>query len=153
MLPKWNFTRGCRSRCATVKIDWEVVLALAVLSALIALAVLVFFVGISNAETCLTLDVQPNQVLGNYDGDTFTISLGALGHAIVRVEGVDTPERNKKQAGWKEAKEFTAQWLAAGPFQLNTCLVLTLGRIVGNPSRDGITLASALLAAGHVKPH
>lgn len=136
-----------------MKIDWEVVLALAVLSALVALAVLVFFVGISNAETCLTLQVQPSQVLGNYDGDTFTISLGALGHAIVRVEGVDTPERNKKQAGWKEAKEFTAQWLAAGPFRLNTCFVLTLGRIVASPSRDGITLASALIAAGHVKPH
>ena len=136
-----------------MKYDWELVLAVAVLAALIALAIMIFFVGISNAQTCLTMTVKPEQVLGNYDGDTFTLSLGALGHAIVRVEGVDTPERNKKQAGWKEAKEFTAQWLAQGPFQLNTCFLLTLGRIVGSPSRDGTTLASALIAAGHVKPH
>lgn len=136
-----------------MKIDWEVVLALAVLAALIALAVLVFFVGISNADTCLNMTVKPEQVLGNYDGDTFTISLGAFGTAIVRVQDVDTPERTKKQPGWKEAKEFTAQWLAQGPFQLNTCFLLTLGRIVGSPSRDGTTLAAALIAAGHVKPH
>ena len=136
-----------------MKYDWELVLAVAVLAALIALAIMIFFIGISNAQTCLTMTVKPEQVLGNYDGDTFTLSLGALGHAIVRVEGVDTPERNKKQAGWKEAKEFTAQWLAQGPFQLNTCFLLTLGRIVGSPSRDGTTLASALIAAGHVKPH
>ncbi len=136
-----------------MKCDWELVLAVAVLAALIALAIMIFFVGISNAQTCLTMTVKPEQVLGNYDGDTFTISLGALGQAIVRVEGVDTPERTKRQAGWKEAKEFTSQWLAQGPFQLNTCFLLTLGRIVGSPSRDGITLASALTAAGHVKPH
>ncbi len=136
-----------------MKCDWELVLAVAVLAALIALAIMIFFVGISNAQTCLTMTVKPEQVLGNYDGDTFTISLGALGQAIVRVEGVDTPERTKRQAGWKEAKDFTARWLAQGPFQLNTCFILTLGRIVGSPSRGGITLASALTAAGHVKPH
>ena len=107
----------------------------------------------AHAETCITLDVQPSHILGNYDGDTFTLSLGALGQAIIRVEGVDTPERNKKQPGWKEAKDFTAAWLAQGPFKMNTCFVLTLGRIVASPSRNGETLASALIAAGHVKPH
>lgn len=135
-----------------MKPDWEALLA--VLTAMAVFFFLaVFSTARAQAETCMTLDVQPSQVLGNYDGDTFTISLGALGSAIIRVEGVDTPERNKKQPGWKEAKEFTAAWLAQGPFKLNTCFVLTLGRIVGSPSRDGITLSSALIAAGHVKPH
>lgn len=130
-------------------IDWEYLLGVLTVTMLL----LLFMSTISFAAGCLSIDVPSQAVLGNYDGDTFTLSLGVLGHAIVRVEGVDTPERNKKQAGWKEAKEFTAQWLAQGPFQLNTCFLLTLGRIVGSPSRDGITLASALLAAGHVKPH
>jgi len=132
-----------------MKPDWEALLAV-----LTAMAVF-FFLAIfstARAETCATLDVQPSQVIDNYDGDTFTISLGALGRAIVRVEGVDTPERSKKQPGWKEAKEFTAQWLALGPFKLHTCFALTLGRVVGSPSRNGTTLASALIAAGHVKP-
>ena len=135
-----------------MKPDWEALLAV-----LTAMAVFFFLAVVvaarANAETCMTLDVQPSQVLGNYDGDTFTVSLGVLGQSIIRVEGVDTPERNKKQAGWKEAKEFTAQWLAQGPFKLNTCFIITLGRIVGSPSRDGITLSSRLIAAGHVKPH
>lgn len=135
-----------------MKLDWECLLAV-----LTAMAV-VFFLTIiiasrAQAETCMTFDVQPSHVLGNYDGDTFTVSLGALGQAIIRVEGVDTPERNKKQPGWKEAKDFTAAWLAQGPFKMNTCFVLTLGRIVASPSRNGETLASALIAAGHVKPH
>lgn len=134
-----------------MRFDWEVLLAV-----LTAMAVIFFLtvltVARAQSETCMTLDVQPSQVLGNYDGDTFTISLGALGQAIIRVEGVDTPERNKKQPGWKEAKEFTSQWLAQGPFKLNTCFIITLGRIVASPSRSGITLASELIAAGHVKP-
>lgn len=109
-------------------------------------------IGSARAETCLSLDVQPIHVLGNYDGDTFTLALGALGQINIRVDGVDTPERNKKQAGWKEAKEFTAVWLAKGPFRLNTCFILTLGRIVASPSRDGATLAEDLIAAGHAKP-
>lgn len=126
------------------------------LAVLTAMAI-VFFLTILviarvQAATCITMDVQPSQVLGNYDGDTFTLSLGALGQATIRVEGIDTPERNKKQGGWKEAKDFTASWLARGPFKLQTCFMLTLGRLVASPSRDGITLADALTAAGHVKP-
>lgn len=108
-------------------------------------------VGSAHARTCLSMDVQPSQVIGNYDGDTFTLSLGAFGDVNIRVEGIDTPERSKKQAGWQEAKDFTAAWLAQGPFSLNTCLVLTLGRIVASPSRGGVTLADALRTAGHAK--
>lgn len=150
MKPKWIcLTRKPRE----IEIDWELILAMAVVILLIVLAVLVFVVGIAKATSCLTMDVQPNQVVGNYDGDTFTISLGALGNMIVRVEGVDTPERTKHQARAEEAKAYTQQWLAKGPFKLNTCFTLTLGRVVGNPSRDGRTLAQDLLAAGLVKAH
>lgn len=52
---KWHSTRAYQWRRETVKIDWELVLALAVTVALIALAVLVFFVGISNAAGCLSI--------------------------------------------------------------------------------------------------
>ena len=136
-----------------MKIDWEVVMFLLVALAMVGLACLIFFVGVSQAFSCLTMDVRPEHVVGNYDGDTFTVSLGALGEIIVRVEGIDTPERNKKQPGWKDAKEFTHQWLMAAPFRLSTCFALTLGRIVGTPSRNGETLAQALRSAGHEKPH
>lgn len=105
----------------------------------------------ARAASCLTMDVHPSQVLGNYDGDTFTLSLGALGPMKVRVEGVDTPEITKKQPRSEEAKLFTQQWIAQGPFKLNTCFTLTLGRVVGNPSRNGRTLAQDLIAAGLTK--
>lgn len=136
--------------------DWDsqmqtLLKVLAILFFILVGSVLIV-VGSAHAKTCLSMDVQPSQVLGNYDGDTFTVSFGGLGNANIRVEGIDTPERNKKQPGWKEAKEFTAAWLARGPFKLNTCLVLTLGRIAASPSRDGVTLADALRTAGHAKP-
>lgn len=117
--------------------------------ALIMLAVL--FSYSARADTCMTMIVQPEQILDNFDGDTFKVSLGALGQITVRVEGVDTPERTKKQPGWEEAKLFTESWLAAGPFDLSTCFDLTFGRIVGTPSRDGVKLAEALIANGHAK--
>lgn len=116
---------------------------------LIILAVL--FSYSARAETCLTMTVHPEQVLGNFDGDTFTVSLGALGDMKVRVQGVDTPERTKHQPGWEEAKTFTEEWLKAGPFDLWTCFTLTFGRVVGVPSRNGETLAEALILAGHAK--
>lgn len=135
-----------------MKIDWETLLAVLTVLFFVLFAVIVFITVVAHAETCMTVDVLPSQVLSNYDGDTFTVSLGVLGSSIIRVEGVDTPERNKKQPGWKEAKDFTSAWLAQGPFKLNTCFVLTLGRLVASPSRNGETLAAALIAAGHVKP-
>lgn len=135
-----------------MKPDWDIVLALTVSVIFLCVGVWIIVLGIAHAETCMTLDVQPSQILDIYDGDTFTMSLGALGQVHIRIEGVDTPERNKKQVGWDTAREFTRQWLAQGPFKLSTCFVMTLGRFVGSPSRNGTTLASALIAAGHVKP-
>lgn len=107
----------------------------------------------AHGETCLTTTVQPHQVLGNFDGDTFAISLGALGAASIRVQDIDTPERTKKQPGWEAAKNFTAKWLAAGPFELATCFDLTFGRVVGVASRGGQTLAEALRDAGFDQDH
>ena len=133
------------------RIDWELFLFVATVILLICLAFAIFAVGFAQANTCMTLDVEPQHIIGNYDGDTFTMSLGALGHMIVRVEGVDTPERNKKQPHWEEAKTFTANWLTKGPFKMSTCFTLTLGRVVGNPSRNGRTLAQDLIAAGLTK--
>lgn len=105
----------------------------------------------ANAATCLTVDLQPSDVVDNYDGDTYTVLMGPLGKWHIREEGIDTPERNKKQPGWQEAKGFTEAWLAAGPFQLKTCFILTLGRIVGSSSRNGVTLAESLTRAGYGK--
>lgn len=133
------------------RIDWELFLFVATVILLICLAFAIFVVGFAQANTCMTLDVEPQHIIGNYDGDTFTMSLGALGYMIVRVEGVDTPERNKKQPNWEKAKAFTSNWLAKGPFKMSTCFTLTLGRVVGNPSRNGRTLAQDLIAAGLTK--
>lgn len=148
---KWVSITTSRLRRGLMRIDWELVLAVATVILMLTLALTVFAIGVSRAGSCLTMDVAPQQVLGNYDGDTFTVSLGALGNMIVRVEGVDTPERNKKQPKWEEAKNFTAEWLAKGPFKLSTCFTFTLGRVVGNPSRNGRTLAQDLIAAGLTK--
>lgn len=148
---KWLSTTTSRLRRGLTRIDWEAIIGVSILILMLVLVLTVFAMGVSRAGSCLTMDVAPHQVLGNYDGDTFTVSLGALGNMIVRVEGVDTPERNKKQPGWQEAKAFTAKWLAKGPFKLNTCFALTLGRVVGSPSRDGRTLAQDLIDAGMTK--
>lgn len=127
-------------------------MALAFLCA-IALGVLflVLIATWAHTETCLTVDLEPKHVLYNYDGDTYTLNLDPFGIWHIREEGIDTPERNRKQPGWQAAKDFTWAWLYAGPFQLRTCFNLTLGRVVGSASRDGVTLADALRAAGHEK--
>lgn len=119
----------------------------------LALMVQLIVVSAVRSETCLTTTVQPQHVLGNFDGDTFTVSLGALGSVKIRVQDIDTPERTKKQPGWEAAKNFTASWLVAAPFELATCFDLTLGRVVGVASREGETLADALRKAGLEKIH
>lgn len=117
------------------------------------LLLFLFFSAKARADTCLTIDLQPADVISNYDGDTYTIRMGPLGIWHIREAGIDTPERNKKQSGWREAKAFTDEWLHSGSFQLRTCFVLTLGRVVGTSSRNGVTLADALTQAGHTKRH
>lgn len=116
---------------------------------MVVLFTLLLFAGVRTyAASCLTIDVPPQAVIGVADGDTFTVfNLLPPGYVRVRVEGINTPERN--QPGYLEAKQFTAAWLAKGTFQLFTCGKHTFERIVGVASRGNDTLAHALKAAGH----
>lgn len=118
---------------------------------MVALAILLIVVKAS-AGGCLTIEVPPQAVLGNYDGDTFTLFSVQPGGVIkYRVEGVNTPEINKKELGSQEAKDFTRYWLSKGPFTLETCGKATLDRVVAKVSRNGRTLAQDLIAAGLAK--
>ena len=104
----------------------------------------------AHAGGCLFIDVPPGAVVNQPDGDTFHVFSFQPGGVIkIRVEGVNTPERNKP--GWAEAKAFTKAWLAKGPFRVTTCGKPTLDRMVGKVERDGQTLAHDLIQAGHGK--
>lgn len=129
----------------------DVVLFLVVMSAMLLLVLMLLFLPITaRAAACLSIDVPPQAVIGQPDGDTFHVFSFQPGGVIkIRVQGVNTPERN--QPGWAEAKEFTRQWLAKGPFKVATCGKPTLDRIVGSVERDGRTLTHALIAAGRGK--
>ncbi len=137
-----------------MKIDWDIVLLCVCFILLFVLAMFIFFAGISNAAACLEIDVPPGAVIAQYDGDTFELfSPIPPGNMPIRVQGIDTPERRGKQPGWEEAREFTRKWLASGPFHLSTCGARSFERTVAVISRNGQTLADALAAAGHAKPH
>lgn len=125
---------------------FEGLLIILVIMMLILLAGLLT-VNAVHAAGCLTIDVPSQAVINQPDGDTFHLFAFQPGGAVkIRVEGVNTPERN--QPGWSEAKEFTRQWLADGTFQLSTCGKATLDRIVAKVSRNGRTLAQDLIEAG-----
>lgn len=133
-----------------MKIDWDLWIAVGAVIFLVILALTVFVVGIASAAACLSIDVPPQAVIHQPDGDTFHLfSLIPGGVVKIRVQGVDTPERHEPH--WTEAKEFTRQWLAKGPFKLLTCGQKTLDRIVGIVERDGRTLAEELTEARLVK--
>lgn len=70
----------------------------------------------------------------------------------VRLLGVDTPERG--QPGWAEATAFTQAWLAdAGAMVAVTSRSDSFGRYLADVrDGDGMSLSSALLAAGHAVP-
>jgi endonuclease YncB( thermonuclease family) len=104
----------------------------------------------AHAAACLSIEVPPGAVVNQPDGDTFHVFAFQPGGVVkIRVEGVNTPERN--QPGWAEAKAFTKDWLAKGLFVVKTCGRPTLDRIVGTVERDGQSLAAALTAAGLAK--
>lgn len=129
---------------------WKENVLLVVLAVMMALTVLVGVLILADharAAGCLSIDVPPQAVINQPDGDTFHLFAFQPGGVVkVRVEGVNTPERN--EPGWADAKEFTRTWLGAGSFQLSTCGKATLDRIVAKVSRQGHTLADALKAAG-----
>lgn len=133
--------------------DWETLVAVLTLMMLVLLAAMVFVVGVSNAASCLSIDVPPGAVVSQYDGDTFEVfTFGSPDRVAIRVQGVDTPERKGKQPGWEAAREFTKRWLASGPFRVDTCGKRSFERIVAEVSRDGESLADALKHEGLVKP-
>lgn len=121
---------------------------------LLALLATIAMVLSSHAAACLSIDVPPQAVLSNYDGDTFTLfTLGPGGQEKFRVEGIDTPELSRKkgepdQPGALEAREFTRHWLAQGVFTLTTCGKRTIDRTVASVTRNGEKLSDALRAAG-----
>lgn len=136
-----------------MKIDWELVLAIATMLLLTVLALSIFVIGMAHAAGCLSLDVPAQAVLYNHDGDTFALFSVVPGGVVkFRVQGVNTPEISRKKGvpdelNASEAKEFTRQWLARGPFQLVTCGKPTLDRIEAIVSRNGRTLAQDILDA------
>lgn len=122
---------------------------------MIALTIMVgFVVAKAHAGGCLFIDVPPQAVVNQPDGDTFHVFSFQPGGLIkIRVEGVNTPETSKKKGvpdepGSLEAKAFTKDWLAKGPFRVTTCGKPTLDRIRGTVERNGQSLAHDLKAAG-----
>lgn len=129
-------------------INVEFTLLILICLFLIALSIMAAFLAAkAHAGGCLVIDVPPGAVVNQPDGDTFHLFSFQPGGLIkIRVEGVNTPERNKP--GWAEAKAFTKTWLAKGLFHVNTCGKPTLDRIVGSVERNGRTLAQDLIDAG-----
>lgn len=152
---KWHFTRGFRWRRETVKIDWELLLAVATVILMVVLAVTIFVVGIASASeegaACPSIKavlVPPQAVVHQPDGDTFHIFTFDVPNVVkIRVKDAETPERG--QEGYEEATAFTREWLQRGPFRVVTCGQPTFDRVVGIVMRDGETLADELKAAGY----
>lgn len=140
-----------------MKIDWEIVLAVAVVLLLGVLAVTIFAVGVASADSpeelsgCRSIKavmVPPQAVVKQPDGDTFHVFTFDVPSVVkIRVKDAETPER--KQEGFEEAKAFTREWLNRGPFRVITCGEPTLDRVVAIVMRDGKTLAEELKAAGY----
>lgn len=97
---------------------------------------------------CLTLLIPPQQVSRVIDGDTFVLyHVGVPAEERVRLLEIDAPERG--QPGFFEARNFTAHWLSLSHFTLQTCKRDSFGRLLATVTRNGVSLADALYAAGH----
>ena len=96
---------------------------------------------------CLTLTIQPGHVKRIHDGDTFFLyHVGATDEEGVRLLGVDTWELNEDRG--PEAKAFTVEWIAKGPFRLMACRREKYGRLLATVSREGVNIADELKARG-----
>jgi|GEM_PF-5445707 len=95
---------------------------------------------------CLSLILQPQAVKRTIDGDTFVLySVGLTDEERVRLLGVDAVELRDSLG--PEAKAFTEQWLARGPFKIDGCKRDSFGRILAVVTRGTDTLATALIKA------
>lgn len=100
---------------------------------------------------CLSLTIHPDHVKRVIDGDTFVLyHVGVGGEEHVRLLGVDTPERG--QENFKEATQFTQEWIAQGPFSLEACSRDKYGRLLGTVRRQTDDLGDALRRADLIKP-
>lgn len=101
---------------------------------------------------CWTVSLSPGHITAIVDGDTVKLAafqvwpgIAASGE-IVRVLGVDTPERG--QPNFEIASGFTATWLSKGPFTMKACRRDSFGRLLGEITRGEENLATALISAG-----
>jgi endonuclease YncB( thermonuclease family) len=70
----------------------------------------------------------------------------------IRLLGVDTPEMKRPTMPEAlAAKDFTAKWLAAGPFYIFACDRDAFGRVLGKVFRGEEVLSAELAKAGHIK--
>ena len=88
------------------------------------------------------------------DADTFIVSApiwhGVTATETVRVLGVNAPEvTGPTAAAGLAAKAFAAEWLGTGPVTLATCKRDAFGRALAVVTKNGETLADALIKAGH----
>ena len=131
--------------------EWFIIdvgLFLAIILGIVCLTIATAFLAAkAYAGGCLVIDVPPQAVIGQPDGDTFHVfSFAPGGRVRIRVVDINTPE--KTEDGWDEAKQFTKDWLAKGSFRVTTCGKSTLDRIEGIVERNGETLSDALRQAG-----
>lgn len=92
------------------------------------------------------------QVSRVLDGDTFILySVGVPPEERVRVLKVDAFEIRDSLG--PAARDFTIRWIAQGPFLLDACKRDNFGRLLGQVSRRGDTLAKDLIAAGLGVPY
>lgn len=104
--------------------------------------------GLPDCSSIKAVTVPPGAVVHQPDGDTFHIfTFDAPAVVKIRVMDAETPERGDD--GFEEAKAFTREWIARGPFRVVTCGKTTFDRIVGDVFRGDERLADALKEAGH----
>lgn len=95
---------------------------------------------------CLTLLLSPSYVMRVVDADTFILhSVSVPPEERVRVLGVDAVELRDSLG--PAARAFTQEWLARGPFWVQTCKRDSFGRLLGIVWRGPDTLATALINA------
>lgn len=106
----------------------------------------------------MSYDYAVVDVLRTVDGDTvdLRIDLGFYMTAALRFRllGVDTPERGKP--GFREATEFTRDWLAArSRLRARTFKADSFGRWLADvyDASTGDDLAQDLLRTGHAVPY
>jgi micrococcal nuclease len=104
--------------------------------------------------SCLSVKIDPAAISRVIDGDTVELyTIGVPNRERVRVLGINTPEKN--QPLYREATEFTREWLAKAPTTLEaSCSRDSFGRLLGTFYReDGAELGQELIGAGLAVPY